>query len=72
MFCVKLGGFRGVMCGVKMMGIGNMRVMSGRVMIAGFVVPRGFAMMTGGVIVMFRCFVMMLCCLLGHLILLAV
>ncbi len=72
MFCVKLSGFVGVVSGVKVMGVGNVGVMRGHVMIAGFVVPRGFAMMTGRVVVMFCCFVMMLCCFLGHLILLAV
>jgi hypothetical protein len=41
-------------------------MMRGEMMIAGFVVTRGFPMMTGGVLVMFCCFVMMLGCLLGH------
>jgi hypothetical protein len=55
-----------VVHGVVMMAVGGMGVMSGEVMIAGFMVARGFAMMTGRVFVMFCCFVMMLGCLLGH------
>lgn len=51
---------------VMMMAVGGVGVMRRHVMIAGFVVARGFAMMPGRVLVMFCCFVMMLGCLFGH------
>jgi hypothetical protein len=63
---VDFGGFGGVVCGVMKMAVGDLGVMSGEMMIAVFVVARGFAMMTCCVVVVFGCFVMMLGCLLGH------
>jgi len=66
MLGVKFGGFGGVMHSVVMMAIGNVRVMGGEVMVPRFVVARGFAMMSGGVLMVVRCFAMMLGCFLGH------
>jgi hypothetical protein len=63
---VELGGFAGVMHGVVMMAIGDVRVMSGKVMIPRFVVPRSLLMMMGGPFMVFCCIVVMLCGLLGH------
>jgi hypothetical protein len=71
-FDVKLGGFGGVMGGVMMMAMSGVGVMRGEMMIAGFVVACGFAMMAGRVFVMLGCFVMMFGCLLGHFVLLDV
>jgi hypothetical protein len=65
-FDVKLCGFRGVVSSVLVMAVGEMRVMTGEMMIASFVVLCGLAMMTGGVVVMFCCFVVMLDGMLGH------
>jgi hypothetical protein len=44
----------------------RMRVVRRRQMIVGLVVFRGFAMVPGRVLVMFRRPVMVLCCLFGH------
>lgn len=66
MLGVEFGGFAGVMHSVMMMAIRGVGMMRGEMMIAGFVMARGFAMMPGRVLVVFRCFVMMLGCLLGH------
>jgi hypothetical protein len=44
----------------------RVRVVGRLVMVARFVVRRGFAMVPSRVFVMFCCFVMMFCCLLGH------
>jgi hypothetical protein len=63
---VSFGSFRGVMGSVMMMAVGDMRVMSGQVVIAGFMVARGFAMMAGCVFMMFGCFQVMLNCFSGH------
>jgi hypothetical protein len=66
MLSVRLGSFRGVVCGVMKMPLSGVRVVRGRLVIVGFVVLCGFAMMTGGVFVVIGCFDVMLCCLLGH------
>jgi hypothetical protein len=66
MLDVKLCGFARVMHRVLVMTAGRMGVMRGRLVISFFMVLGGFAVMTGCVLVMFRCFVMMLGCLLGH------
>jgi len=63
---VRFGRFRSVVCGVVMMAVSDVRMMSGQMMITGFEVARGFAMMTGRVFVMFGCFVMVLNCFVGH------
>lgn len=66
MLGVKFGCFAGVMHRVLMMAIRGVGVMRGEMMVAGFVMARCFAMMPRGVLVMFRCFVVMLGCLLRH------
>jgi hypothetical protein len=63
---VKLGGFAGVMRRVVMVPVRNVRVMSGEMMIPRFVVTRSLAVMMRGTVVVFRCLLMVLCCLLGH------
>jgi hypothetical protein len=66
MLGVKFSCLGGVMRSVVMMAIGGVGMMRGEMMIAGFVVARGFAMMPGRVLVVFRCFVVMLGCFFGH------
>jgi hypothetical protein len=66
MLGVNLGRFRRVVHGVVMMAIGSVGMMSGEMMIAGVVMARGFAMMPCRVLVVLRCFAMMLGCLLRH------
>jgi hypothetical protein len=66
MLGVGLGSFRGVVCRVMKMPLSGVRVVRGRLVIVGFVMPCGFAMMTRGVFVVIGCFGVMLCCLLGH------
>jgi hypothetical protein len=66
MFDVSLGGFRGVVRGVMMMAMRQVRVMRGEMMIAGFVMARGFAMVARSVLMVFGCFVVVLSGLLGH------
>ena len=72
LFCVSLGRFSRVMRSVSKVPLRCVRVM-GR----GFVVPtvmmfRRLAMMTCGVIVVFRSFAVMFCSFLGHIVLLCV
>ena len=54
------------MGGVMKMAMGKVRVMRGEVVIARFVMARGFAMMARSMFVMFGCFLMVLSGLLGH------
>jgi hypothetical protein len=70
MLSVELCCFGGVMNGVMMMAICSVGMVRGEMMIAGFVVARGFAMVAGRMLVVFCCFVVMLGCLLGHKVLL--
>ncbi len=63
---VELGGFRGVMCSVMMMTVRCVRMMRSEMMVTGFMVTRGFAMMMSGAVMVFGCFVVMLGCLLRH------
>jgi hypothetical protein len=65
---VGLGGFDAVMRGVMVVGMGRVRVVRGGFMVTGFVMASRFAVMPRGVLVVFRCFVMMFGCLLGHVI----
>jgi hypothetical protein len=65
-FGVSLGGFRGMVRRMMMMAVGDVRVMRGEVMIFFFVMLRGFAMMTGRVLMMLGSLVVMLDCMLGH------
>lgn len=69
---VRLGCFRGVMTGVVLVAVRHVRVMTGQVVVTGFMVACRFAMMPCGVFVVFRCFVMMLGCFLRHWVLLHV
>ena len=64
MFGVKLRGLRSMMSGVMMMAVGDMSVMSGEMVVTGVMMPGCFAMMTSGVLVVLRCFEVMLSCLL--------
>lgn len=63
---VRLCCFRSMMRCMLQVPVCRMRVMRRRQMIVSLVVFRGFAMVPRRVLVMFRCPVMMLCCLLGH------
>jgi hypothetical protein len=54
LFGVMLGGFAAVVGRVRRMAVGGMRVMRGFLVIAVVVVLGGFAMMMGGVFVVFR------------------
>lgn len=63
---VRLGGFRRVMHGVVVMAVSGVGVMRGEMMVSGFMVLGGFAVVASCVFVMFGGFVVMLGCLLGH------
>jgi hypothetical protein len=54
----------GVVCRVMQVPLCCLRVMSRRCVIAGLMMFGGFAMMPSRVIVVFRCVLMMFCCLL--------
>ena len=69
---MRFGSLDGVMRGVMMVAVGHLRVMSGQLMIAGFVMTRRFPVMPRCVFVVFRCLVMMLDCFSGHLLFLRV
>jgi hypothetical protein len=66
MLDVLLGGLGGVVCGVMMMALSRVGMMSSGLVIAGFMLTRGFAVMAGCVFVVFGCFSMVLGRLLGH------
>jgi hypothetical protein len=66
MFGMKFGRFTGVVHSVVMMAVGDVRMVSGEMMVPRFVMPRSFAVMMSGTFVVFCCVVVMLCCLLGH------
>jgi hypothetical protein len=66
MLGMQFGSLRGVMTSVMMMAVGHVGVMSGQVMIAGFMVARGFMMVTSCVLMMFGCFTVVLSCFSGH------
>lgn len=59
---VGFSGFGGVVCSVMKVAVCNLSVMRGEVMIAFFVVTRGFTMMTGCVVMVFGCFMVMFGC----------
>lgn len=69
---VGLGGFNSVVSGMMMVAVSHVRVMSRQVVVTGFMVARRLAMMSRGVFVVFGCFVVMLGCFSGHLVLLRV
>jgi hypothetical protein len=66
MFGVKLRGLRSMMSRVMMMAVGDVGMMRGEMMVACLMMLRCFAVMTCGVLVVFRCFEVMLGCLLRH------
>jgi hypothetical protein len=66
LFHMRLRRLRRMMRGVMLVPIRNMRVVTGHMMLAAFVVPRGFPMMTRRVFMMLRCFMVMLNSLLRH------
>jgi hypothetical protein len=61
---VSLGCLGGVVCCVMQVSLCCVRVVSRQCVIAGLVMFGGFAMMPSRVLMVFRCVVMMLCCLL--------
>lgn len=63
---MKFCRFRGVMERVLLMPVRRVGVMGCRFVVTGFVVPGGFAMMARRMLMMLRCFVVMLGCLLRH------
>lgn len=63
---MQLGRFRRMMHGVLMMAARRVRMVGGGLVVTSLMVSGGFAMMPGGMLVMFRCLVMMLGCVLGH------
>ncbi len=66
MFDVLLGRFRGVMRSVMEVALSRVGVVRRGLVIAGFVMFGGLAMMSSGVLVVLGCLGMMFCCLLGH------
>ena len=66
MLSVSLGCFSGVMGSVMMVAVGHLSVVSGQLVVTGLMMASGFAMMSRGVLVVFRCFVVMLGCFFGH------
>jgi hypothetical protein len=66
MLDVLLGRLRSVMGSMVQVSLRGVRVVRCQLMISGFVMRRGFAMIPGRVLVMFCCLVMMFCRLLGH------
>jgi hypothetical protein len=52
--------------GVVEMAFSRVRMMRRGLVVARLVVPGGLAMMSGRVVVVFRCLVVMFCCLSGH------
>ncbi len=61
-FDMRLGGFGGVVRSVLMMAVREMRVMRGHFVLAVFMVPGGFPVMTSRVFVMLGCCVVMFRC----------
>lgn len=57
---VGLGSFGGVVCGMVKMALGDMGMMRGGMVIAGFMASSGLAMVPGCEFVVFGCFTMML------------
>jgi hypothetical protein len=63
---VLLCRFRSVMRGVVQVPLSGMRMMRRRFVVAGFVMRGRLAMVSGRMVVMFGCSMMMFCRLLGH------
>jgi hypothetical protein len=66
MLYVRLSRFGSVMRSVMQVSLGSVCVMGCYFVVSRFVVPRGFAMVSSRVFVMFGCLMMMFRCLLGH------
>jgi hypothetical protein len=66
MLDVRLGCFGGVVRGMVVMAVGQVRVMRGQFVSAGLVMVSCFLVVPGCMFVMFCCLVMMFRCLLGH------
>jgi hypothetical protein len=66
MLDVQLGRLRRMVRGVVLVALGSVSVVRGCFVVAGFVVPRGLAMMSSCVLVVFGCLVMVFCRLFGH------
>jgi hypothetical protein len=64
---VQLGSFRRVVRGMMQVTLRRVRVMSGLLMVPGFVVRSGFAMVPRRVVMMFCRLAVMLCSLLGQM-----
>jgi len=65
-FGVSLGGFRGVFGGVKHVGVSDMGVVRGSLMVARFVVRGSLAMMPSSMFVVFGSLFVMFDGVLGH------
>ena len=63
---VGLGCFGGMMGCMLMVAMGHLRVMCRGLVLSGFMVAGGFSVVTSRVFVVFRCLVMMVCCLCRH------
>ena len=63
---VMLGGVLGVLEGVEVVAVGEVRMVGGRLVFAIQVMLGGFAVMTRSVLVMFRCLTVMMSCFVGH------
>ena len=58
--------FTGVMGCVMCVSIRRVRMVSGCLVVHGLMMPSGFAMVLRRVLVVLRCFDVVLCCLFGH------
>jgi len=65
-FEVVLGGVLGMLRGVKLVSVGQMRVVSGCFVVAVEMMPGGFVVVARSVLVVLRCLGMMMGCLAGH------
>jgi hypothetical protein len=65
-FRVRLGGFSGVVRCVVKVTLCEVSVMRGSFVLSRFMMRSGVTMVPGGVLVVFCCFVMVLCGLFGH------
>ncbi len=60
---VQFGRFGGVMGGVVGVPLRRVRVVSGCLVVTSLMMPGGFAMVLRRLLMVFRCFDMVLCCL---------
>jgi len=66
MLNVQFSRFGGVMVCVVRVAVCRVRVVSGGFVVTCFIMPGGFAMVSGRVVVVLGCLVMVLCCLFRH------